>query len=229
MDAEKIRQAALERGIVDPARLEGMDRRELLLLSCLPGLSTAEQVSDISGRGVGMDVVKSRVESFGGSLQIDSSPGEGTKITLRLPLTLAIVQVLLVEIAGDLYGVPVSHVAHTIRAEGPGIEWSRNTPVTRWGKLVVPLADLGGRIGLPGREIPREGPVNVVLVEQEGRFAGLVVDRLAGAYEVVIKPLGLPLKNVPGLAGATIMGDGRTVLILDIKSLAAQPELVAVR
>jgi len=229
MDAEKIRQVALERGIVDPARVEGMDRREMLLLSCLPGLSTAEKVSDISGRGVGMDVVKSRVESFGGSLQIDSSLGVGTKITLRLPLTLAIVQVLLVDIFGDLYGVPVSHVVHTIRVDGSGIEWSRNMPVARWGKLVVPLADLGGRIGLPEREVPREGPVNVVLVEQEGRFAGLVVDRLVGAHEVVIKPLGLPLKNVPGLAGATIMGDGRTVLILDLKSLAALPELAAVR
>jgi two-component system chemotaxis sensor kinase CheA len=229
MDAEKIRQVALERGIIDPARVEGMDRREILLLSCLPGLSTAKEVSDISGRGVGMDVVKSRVESFGGSLQIDSSLGEGTKITLRLPLTLAIVQVLLVDISGDLYGIPVSHLAHTIRVDAPAIEWSRNTPVTRWGKLVVPLADLGGRIGLPEREIPKEGQINVVLIEQEGRFAGLVVDRLAGAYEVVIKPLGLPLKNVPGLAGATIMGDGRTVLILDVKSLAAQPELAAAR
>ena len=133
------------------------------------------------------------------------------------------------DISGDLYGVPVSHVAHTIRVDGSGIEWSRNMPVARWGKLVVPLADLGGRIGLPEREVPREGPVNVVLVEQEGRFAGLVVDRLVGAHEVVIKPLGLPLKNVPGLAGATIMGDGRTVLILDVKSLAALPELAAAR
>jgi two-component system chemotaxis sensor kinase CheA len=225
MDADRIRRTALERGIVDPARLELMDRREMLLLTCLPGLSTAEEVSDVSGRGVGMDVVKSKVESFGGTLQIDSSSGRGTKITLRLPLTLAIVQVLLVEVGGETYGIPVSHITHTIRVDGSQIEWSRNRPVARWGRIVVPLADLGARIGLPGREIPREGPVSVVLTDQEGRFTGLVVDGLTGANEVVIKPLGLPLKNVPGLAGATIMGDGRTVLVLDLKALALLHEL----
>jgi two-component system chemotaxis sensor kinase CheA len=227
MDVEKIRRTALERGIIDAARAEAMDRREVLLLSCLPGLSTAERVSDVSGRGVGMDVVKSRVEAFGGSVQIDSAFGRGTKITLRLPLTLAIVQVLLVEIAGEIYGIPVSHITHTTRVESSVIEWSRNRAVTRWGRSVVPLADLGDRLGLSGRSLRREGPVSVVLVEQDGGYTGLAVDRLIGANEVVIKPLGLPLKNIPGLAGATIMGDGRTVLVLDVKALLARQEVEA--
>jgi two-component system chemotaxis sensor kinase CheA len=225
MDVEKIRRTALERGIIDAARAEAMDRREVLLLSCLPGLSTAEGVSDVSGRGVGMDVVKSKVEAFGGSVQIDSSYGKGTKITLRLPLTLAIVQVLLVEIAGETYGIPVSHITHTTRVESSGIEWSRNRAVTRWGRNVVPLSDLGDWLGLSGRSLRREGPVSVVLAEQDGGYTGLAVDRLIGANEVVIKPLGLPLKNIPGLAGATIMGDGRTVLVLDVKALLAQREV----
>jgi two-component system chemotaxis sensor kinase CheA len=227
MDVEKIRRTALERGSIDAARAAAMGRREVLLLSCLPGLSTAERVSDVSGRGVGMDVVKSRVEAFGGSVQIDSAYGKGTKITLRLPLTLAIVQVLLVEIAGETYGIPVSHITHTTRVEPSRIEWSRNRAVTRWGRNMVPLCDLGDRLGLSGRSLRREGPVSVVLAEQDGGYTGLAVDRLIGANEVVIKPLGLPLKNIPGLTGATIMGDGRTVLVLDVKALLAQQEVEA--
>jgi two-component system chemotaxis sensor kinase CheA len=166
-----------------------------------------------------MDVVKSRVEGFGGLLEIDSRVGEGTVITMRLPLTLAIVQVLLVKVRGQILGVPVSHVRHTMLVDPRRVEWSRKQAVIRWGKRVVPLVDLGLLTGFDGRDLGGGDPFPVVLTGQANDCAALAVDGLAGAFEAVIKPLGLPLKKIPGLAGATVMGDGRIVLVLDVKGL----------
>ncbi len=219
MDAGKIKEKALERGLLTPERLAAMSLREIFMLTCLPGLSTAERVSDVSGRGVGMDVVKSRVEGFGGSLEIDSRAGEGTVVTLRLPLTLAIVQILLVEVRGQTLGVPVSHVRHTMLVDPRRVEWSGQQAVTRWGKRVIPLVDLGLLAGFDRRNLGEGDPFPVVLTGTAENCEGLVVDGLAGAFEAVIKPLGLPLKKIPGLAGATVMGDGRIVLVLDVKGL----------
>jgi len=219
MDVGKIREKALERGLLTPERAAAMIPREIFLLACLPGLSTAERVSDVSGRGVGMDVVKSRVDGLGGSLEIDSRAGEGTVVTLRLPLTLAIVQVLLVKVRGQIFGVPVSHVRHTMLVDPGQVEWSGQQAVTRWGKRVIPLVDLGFLAGLDRRDLRGGDPFPVVLTGQAEDCAGLVVDGLEGAFEAVIKPLGLPLKKISGLAGATVMGDGRIVLVLDVKGL----------
>ena len=219
MDAGKIKEKALERGLLTPERAATMSLREIFMLTCLPGLSTAERVSDVSGRGVGMDVVKSRVEGFGGSLEIDSRAGEGTVVTLRLPLTLAIVQILLVEVRGQTLGVPVSHVRHTMLVDPRQVEWSGRQAVARWGKRVIPLVDLGLLVGLDRRDLGEGDPFPVVLTGTAENCEGLVVDGLAGAFEAVIKPLGLPLKKIPGLAGATVMGDGRIVLVLDVKGL----------
>lgn len=219
MDVGKIREKALERGLLTPERAAAMIPREIFLLACLPGLSTAERVSDVSGRGVGMDVVKSRVDGLGGSLEIDSLAGEGTVVTLRLPLTLAIVQVLLVKVRGQVFGVPVSHVRHTMLVDPGQVEWSGQQAVTRWGKRVIPLVDLGFLAGLDRRDLRGGDPFPVVLTGQAEDCAGLVVDGLEGAFEAVIKPLGLPLKKISGLAGATVMGDGRIVLVLDVKGL----------
>jgi two-component system chemotaxis sensor kinase CheA len=196
-----------------------LEPREKLLLSCLPGVSTAERVTDISGRGVGMDVVKSKVDAFGGALQIDSQPGRGTAVTLRLPLTLAIVRVLLVEVRGRQYGLPVSHVLRTARLEPGDVEWSQQRPLMRLGPRLVPLHDLGALLGLPPRDLRDPAGLFAAVAESGESAAGLAVDRLLGTFEVVVKPLGPPLKRVRGLAGVTVLRGGRTVLLLDPAAL----------
>jgi two-component system chemotaxis sensor kinase CheA len=218
MDVDRIRRTALERGLISQEKAAAMEDHDILLLTCLPGLSTAKEVSDVSGRGVGMDVVKSKVDTLGGTLRIDSQRGAGTRTTLRLPLTLAIVQILLVDMRGQIFGLPVSHVAHTMKVDPKEVEWSQKKAVIRWGGEPVRFEDFGGIAGLPGRDLSENG-LYAVLTEHGGEFTALAVDGLAGTYEAVIKPLGLPLKNIPGLAGATVMSDGRTVLVLDLKAL----------
>ena len=219
MDADRIARAAVTRGLASAERVAAMQTREKLLLCCLPGVSTAEQVTDISGRGVGMDVVKSRIDAFGGALQIDSQPGRGTAVTLRLPLTLAIIRILLVEVRGQEFGLPVSHVLRTAQLEPGEIDWSGRPPLLRLDKRQVPLHDLGALVGLPPRDLRAHPGLFLAVAEFGERAAGLAVDRLLGTYEVVIKPLGPPLKRVRGLAGVTVMGDGRTVLLLDLAAL----------
>jgi two-component system chemotaxis sensor kinase CheA len=219
MDPERIARAAVARGLVSAERAATMEPREKLLLCCLPGVSTAESITDISGRGVGMDVVKSRVDSFGGALQIDSQPGRGTAVTLRLPLTLAIIRILLVQVRGQEFGLPVSHVLRTAQMDPNEIEWSQQQPLLRLGTRLVPLHDLGALVGLPPRDLRSHPGLFLAVSEFGERAAGLAVDRLLGTYEVVIKPLGPPLKRVRGLAGVTVMGDGRTVLLLDLAAL----------
>ena len=196
-----------------------MEPREKLLLSCLPGVSTAVGVSDISGRGVGMDVVKARVDAFGGGLRIDSDPGRGTAITLRLPLTLAIIRILLVEVRGQEYGLPVSHVVRTSRLETAAVERSQAQLLLRHAGRLVPLHDLAALLGRPPRDLRAHPGLFVAITEFAERAAGLAVDRLLGTWEVVVKPLGPPLKRVRGLAGVTVVGDGRTVLLLDPAAL----------
>ena len=219
MDPENIARAAIARGLVDAERVADMGPREKLMLCCLPGVSTAERVSDISGRGVGMDVVKSRVDAFGGAIQIDSQPGRGTAVVLRLPLTLAIIRILLVEVRGQEFGLSVSHVLRTAQLDPGDIEWSQQLPLLRLGQRLVPLHDLGALVGLPPRDLRAHPGLFLAVSEFGERAAGLVVDRLLGTHEVVIKPLGPPLKRVRGLAGVTVMGDGRTVLLLDLAAL----------
>jgi two-component system chemotaxis sensor kinase CheA len=219
MDPELIAGAAVARGLVSAERAAAMEPREKLLLSCLPGVSTAERVTDISGRGVGMDVVKAKVDAFGGALQIDSQPGRGTAVTLRLPLTLAIVRILLVEVRGQEYGLPVSHVLSTAQLDPGQVEWSQRPPLLRLGPRLVPLHDLGALLGQPPRDLRAPAGLFVVASEFGESAAGLAVDRLLGTYEVVVKPLGPPLKRVRGLAGVTVMRGGRTVLLLDLAAL----------
>jgi two-component system chemotaxis sensor kinase CheA len=182
-------------------------------------VSTAECVTDISGRGVGMDVVKARIDAFGGTVHLEAQPGKGSAVTLRLPLTLAIIRILLVEVHGQEYGLPVSHVLRTAQLEPADVEWSERKPLLRLGQRLVPLHDLGGLLGLPRRDLREPAGLFLAVSEFGDRAAGLAVDRLLGTYEVVVKPLGPPLKRVRGLSGVTVMGDGRTVLLLDLAAL----------
>ncbi|RME37951.1 MAG: chemotaxis protein CheA, partial [Deltaproteobacteria bacterium] len=218
IDVEKIRRRALERGLADADRLAAMGERELFALLCRPGFSTAERVSETSGRGVGMDVVKAAVDGLGGDLEILSAPGEGTRILLRLPLSVAIIKILLVEVGGMPLALPITRVIRTLEVERGQLQSSGRQLVLRLEDEVVPLLSMRKMLRLPpgnsGETVP------LVLVELQGRRAGLVVDRLLTQEEAFVQGLEFPLDRLPGLAGVTLLGDGRVVFVLDPSGLA---------
>jgi two-component system chemotaxis sensor kinase CheA len=220
IDPAAIRRKAVEKGLLTPAQAERLRDRDALLLVCAPGFSTAAEVTETSGRGVGMDVVKSAVESLGGTLAIDSAVGAGTRIRLRLPLSVAIIQVLLVECAGHTLGLPVTRVRRTLELERAQVRAGGRQVVADLDGETVPLVPLGKMLGLPAA-VPR-GTLPVVLSEHRGRSLGLVVDRLVGQREVFVKSLAFPLDRLAGVGGATVLGDGSVVFIIDPQALVEE-------
>lgn len=221
MDVEKLKAAAIAKGQLTPQAAAALTTREALLLSCLPGVSTAEDLTDISGRGVGMDAVKRAVEHVGGTLELESTPGQGTRFLLSLPLTVAVLSLLLLEVGDDRFGVPVSKVAGVVEASPAQLPRSRGVPLLNFGGLLIPVHALGELLQLPERRgFPQQlSPVPFLVVEtDEGRVA-LAVDKLLGQEDVVVKALAQPLDRVAGLSGVTILGNGRPVFILDVPRL----------
>lgn len=218
MDPAELRRVALERGIITPEQQESLADGEVLQLITLPGFSTAKEVTEVSGRGVGMDIVRNAVESLRGSLLIESVPGQGSTFALKLPLTLAVVAVLLIEVGGERYALPVSYVEQILEVEAEEIQRSQGQEMVARDGALIPLVRLGRVLGCPeeGEARPRQV---LVLCEMRGRLVGLAVDRLLGYREVVVKSLGKALKGLRGFAGVTILGDGSTVLILDVNTL----------
>ncbi len=213
---DKIRQKAIERGLI--GEREELSERDTANLIFLPGFSTAEKVTDISGRGVGMDVVKKALNNLGGMVDIDTRKGQGTTFTIRLPLTLAIIQALLVEVGDEIYAVPLSSVLETLLVERKDIKTVGGLPMVQLRGNTLPLISLQEKFGLPDPKIQSE-EVFVVVVGLGDKTLGVIVDGLRGQQEIVIKSLGDVLNNLPGIAGATILGDGKVTLILDIGSL----------
>ena len=211
-----IRRKAIERGLI--GEREELSDRDIANLIFLPGLSTAETVTDISGRGVGMDVVKKAMNNLGGIIDIDTRRGQGTTFIIRLPLTLAIIQALLVEVGTEIYAVPLSSVLETLLVNRTDIKTVGGLPMVQLRGNTLPLISLQEKFELPAPEVPSE-EVFVVVVGLGDKALGLVVDTLRGQQEIVIKSLGEMLNNLPGIAGATILGDGKVTLILDIGSL----------
>ena len=217
MDPATLRRVALERGTITREEHETLSDAEALQLITLPGFSTAKEVTEVSGRGVGMDVVRSTIESLRGSLLIESVPGQGSRFTLKLPLTLAVLAVLLIEVDDERYALPVSAVEQMVEVPTREIQRSQGIELIAWDGTLVPLIRLRRLLGCPGEA---EGDMHlVVLCEIKGRIAGVMVDRMVGYREVVVKSLGKALKSVRGFAGVTILGDGSTVLILDLNTL----------
>ncbi|HSC71648.1 MAG TPA: chemotaxis protein CheA, partial [Candidatus Methylomirabilis sp.] len=217
MDPAVLRRVGLERGVITREQHDGLPDGEVLNLITLPGFSTAKEVTDVSGRGVGMDVVRSAVESLRGSLLIESAIGQGSTITLKLPLTLAVVAVLLIEVGGERYAIPVSSVEQIMELPSGAIQRSQGQEMVARDGVLIPLLHLRRLLGCP-ETLP--GPsCLVVLCEMRARLVGLVVDRFIGYREVVVKSLGKALKGLRGFAGVTILGDGSTVLILDLNTL----------
>lgn len=226
MDPEKLKQVAIRKGVITPEEANAMDDREALDLIFAPGFSSAEKVTDISGRGVGMDVVKTNIKNLKGSVHTQSEVGKGTKLTLTLPLTLAIIDALMVQVAGDTFAIPLDAVSETTKIDVDKLsDVNKRKAVTLRGE-VLGVVELSELLGLPQKEDERE-VLPMVVIQDNDRRLGLVVDRLLERQEIVIKPLGQYLNNfnLQGLSGATIMGDGSVVLILDpheIYSLSTQ-------
>jgi two-component system chemotaxis sensor kinase CheA len=217
---DKIRAKALERGVVSAEELENMDEEEISNLIFLPGFSTSEKVTDISGRGVGMDVVKTQITNLGGIVQLQSVEGEGTKFTIRLPLTLAIIQTLIVQLGNDVFAIPSTLIDQTISVAKKDIKLLRNREVTFHRGEVIPLIRLQEFLEVQEAKNMALDELDVVVVSNGERRIGFVVDTLLRQQDVVIKSLGAYLGNIPGIAGATILGNGKIALILDLRSVA---------
>ncbi|MGV8958978.1 MAG: chemotaxis protein CheA [Stenotrophomonas sp.] len=216
IDPEKLRAKAREKGLIDPEAAARLSSEECLHLVFLPGFSTKAEVTDISGRGVGMDVVQSRIRELSGQIQIQSELGRGSRFLIRVPLTLAILPTLLVQAGQDVYALPLARVMEVLHAPATSLGWFDGRAVLDRKSHALALVDLRRWLGV--EPAPTTLLTIVVLQAGETRF-GLVVDQVRGREEVVIKPLPKALRGLRGYAGATLIGDGRMSLILDVDGL----------
>jgi two-component system chemotaxis sensor kinase CheA len=218
IDVTRVKQKALENGLLRPEQAEKMSDREAINLIFEPGFSMAKKITNISGRGVGMDVVKSHIEKIGGVVDVFSQPGEGSTVKIRIPLTLAIIPGLVITSGGERFGIPQVSLLELIRLEGDSvgkhIEHVHGTPVYRRRGSLLPITYLNQVLGLKSAD--QSEAVNIVVLQAEDRQFGLVVDGINDTQEIVVKPLSKQLKGLTLYAGATIMGDGRVALILDV-------------
>lgn len=217
MQVEKIKAKAMAKGLISEAELAGMDSREVLNLVFLPGFSTADVVSDISGRGVGMDVVRTNIRRINGTVDLASEPGKGSLVTIKLPLTIAIIQALLVEVEKATFAIPLGSVLEAVKISREDIKTVNGREVLNLRERVLPLFRLGEEFQIPADESLDK--FYVVVVGVGDRQIGVVVDRLRSQEEVVIKSMWDYLTAIKGIAGATITGEGKVVLILDIGEL----------
>lgn len=223
IDPEKVSRKALEKGLVTEDQLAAMSHKEILDLIFLPGFSTKEKATDLSGRGVGMDVVRTNIRKLNGIIEIRSEPGAGSEFILKLPLTLAIIQSLLVEVAGEVYSIPLAAVLETLKVENSSFHRIGGQEVMKLRESVLPLLRLQQVFGVRGPGDESSQSYIVVIGVAEKRM-GLVVSRLLGQQEVAIKSLGKYLAKAPGIAGSTILGDGRVALIIDPAGLMEMDE-----
>ncbi|MGX9720155.1 chemotaxis protein CheA [Stenotrophomonas acidaminiphila] len=219
IDPERLRAKAREKGLLDPEAAARLSSEECLHLVFLPGFSTKQQVTDISGRGVGMDVVQSRIRELSGQIQIQSELGRGSRFLIRVPLTLAILPTLLVQAGEDIYALPLARVMEVLHAPRTSLGWFDGRAVLDRKSHTLALVDLRQWLDVE----PAQSTLLTIVVLQvgEARF-GLVVDQVRGREEVVIKPLPRALRGLKGYAGATLIGDGRMALILDVDGLRGQ-------
>jgi two-component system chemotaxis sensor kinase CheA len=234
LNGDRIRQKAIERGLISTQQATRMPDRDVFNLIFLPGFSTAEKVTNVSGRGVGMDVVKTNVEKIGGAVDIQSTPGRGTTVRVKIPLTLAIIPALIATCAGERFAIPQVSLSELVRLDaeeiGTGIELVHGTPVYRLRGRLLPLVYLDRELGMrgaPENDTQGAAAINIVVLQAEDSQFGLIVDEITDTEEIVVKPLGKQLKGIRPYSGATIMGDGRVALILDVPGLAQRAKVVA--
>ena len=231
IDGKRVKAKAVERGLLTQEQADKLPDREAIYLIFLPGFSTAEKITNVSGRGVGMDVVKTNIERIGGLVDIQSNLGFGSTIRIRIPLTLAIIPALMVSCEGNRFAIPQVSLLELLRVEpedtSTKIEWVNGTPVIRLRGNLLPLVSLGQELNLCTQEKAFQSGINVVVLQADDRQFGLVIDEIQDTGEIVVKPLSKRLKAIPVYAGATILGDGQVALILDVMQLAQRANIVS--
>lgn len=211
---KSIAEKAVQAGLYSQLQVDEMGEDDLMELIFSPGFSTASKVSDLSGRGVGLDVVKTKIEALGGMVEVESKAGLGSKFTIRLPLTLAIIQALLVKVGQETYAIPLNSIKEIVTMEPSLVKNVQNREIVLLRGEVLPLIRLDAELGI-GTSPEEKGEMTIVVVRKGEKLAGMVVDDLIGQQEIVIKPLGKYLSGIRCIAGATILGDGRVSLIID--------------
>ena len=218
IDVEAVKAKAIDRGTITPEQAVGMTDKEIIDLLFLPSFSTAKEVTDVSGRGVGLDVVRSKIESLSGEVEVKTKLGEGSTWTIRLPLTLAIIQVLMVVVGGEKYAISLGSIQTLEDISPSDIKLVQNKEVIHLRGTVIPLIRLADVLDVECERSEDENLI-VVIVKKGDKMAGLVIDQLIGQQEIVIKTLGKYIKQCKFISGATILGDGEIALILDANAL----------
>lgn len=219
INSDIIKRKAVEKGLISQAEADAMDVNEAVRLVFLPGFSTAAVVTDVSGRGVGMDAVKNKIESLGGMVDVETKINEGSKFKIRLPLTLAIIQALLVKVSEEIYAIPLGSIDSTINITPSDIKTVQNKEVILIRGQIIPIVRLANVLNVPESQQEQSEELFVVIVHIGDQRAGVIVDNLIGQQEIVIKSLGKLLAGIKVIAGATILGNGQVALIIDIGSL----------
>ena len=217
IDADKIRRKAVEKGLYSQDEVDKMDDADAVRIIFLPGFSTAEKISDISGRGVGMDVVRSKIESLSGHVDVETHVNEGSVFKIKLPLTLAIIQAMMVRVQDEMYAIPLGSIDSTINIQLDDIKTVQNREVIVLRGEIIPIIRMEQNLLVP--HVKDSDEIFVVVVHAGEAKAGLVVDRLIGQQEIVIKTLGNLFQGLKMFSGATVMGDGRIALILDVATI----------
>lgn len=219
IDIEKVKKKAIDRGLISENQSQLVDDKEVIQFLFHPGFSTAEKVSDLSGRGVGLDVVKTKIETLGGIVEVESQPQHGSRFIIRLPLTLAIIQALLVNVGHEKYAIPLNNIREISTINEKTIRKVQGKEVVLFRQSTLPILRLSDILEVPGTsDRQQDEEYTVVIVSHGDRTFGLVVDELIGQQEVVIKSLGRYLSTIKGIAGATILGNGTVALIVDTNS-----------
>jgi two-component system, chemotaxis family, sensor kinase CheA len=231
LNLDRIKSKAIEKGLITADQAARLHDREVAQLIFLPGFSTAEKVSNVSGRGVGMDVVKTNIEKIGGTVDLNTTVGHGTSIKIKIPLTLAIIPALIITSNGKRFAIPQVNLLELVRIETtgshPGIEWIQDAPVYRLRGRLLPLVYLRQVLKSEPVESTFNDCLNIVVLRVDDRQFGLVVDRINDTEEIVVKPMGKQFKGVTVFAGATIRGDGKVALILDVLGLAHNANVIS--
>lgn len=216
IDPAKVRAKAVERGVIDAERAEQLSDGQAVQLVFLPGFSTAERVSDLSGRGVGMDAVRTVVERFGGTVALDSRKGQGTTVRLKLPLSMAVTRVLTVEMAGQVYGVPMDTVIETVRIDPAAIRRLKSAEAVVLRDQVIPIARLRRLMGLDEYAPALE---SVLILRIGNATVGLVIDDFGTGMDIILKPFAGIMASMSGFSGTAVLGDGRVLLVLNLKEI----------
>lgn len=222
IDIAAVRAVALEKKLLTEAEAAALDEKKTLDLIAMPGFSTAKKITDISGRGVGLDVVKTKIESLGGRLDFETKQGAGTRFILTLPLTLAIIKAMLVKVHREILVIPLMNIRETIKVRPQDIKLVQNFQVVKVRDEIIPILRMDKELDIPSEPYEQDENgkhIPLIIIEYRKKSLGLVVSKIVGEQDIVVKPLPAFVKKTKGIAGATILGDGKVALILDIMSL----------